>query len=88
MGNIDIQLQTHGEIIDITIYDMLFLPDLTVILLSVSHITRKGYGVEFLGNKCVIQRDDKIIATASLVENMFKLDGSTGHMCMVTTRSN
>ena len=80
MGNIDIQLQTLGKVIDITIYDVLYVPDLIVNLLSVSRITRKGYSVKFLADKCIIQRDDEIIATVNLVENMFKLDGNTGYM--------
>lgn len=82
IGDIKFKLFVNGKKADITFYDVLYVPNLSVNLLSVSQIISRGYTVQFRNDKCEVKRGCKVIASATLQNNMFKLDGNNEQMCM------
>lgn len=72
-GNCLIKLQGSTEPIEV--HDVLYVPDLTVNLLSVSRLISKGLSVLFDDEGgTIINSDGDIIATASLFHGVYKLD--------------
>lgn len=67
-------LSKHGEN-EILIKNVQYVPDLCTNLLSVAQMVQNGNTVVFNRDGCIIYNANrKVIATASLVNNMFKLD--------------
>ncbi|XP_073811779.1 uncharacterized protein [Musca autumnalis] len=85
IGDTKFKLFVNGKNMDITFYDVLYVPNLSVNLLSVSQIISRGYTVQFRNNKCEVKRGGKVIASATRENNMFRLDGNTKQMCMAVT---
>ncbi|XP_072151942.1 uncharacterized protein [Bemisia tabaci] len=72
-GNCLIKLQGSTEPIEV--HDVLYVPDLTVNLSSVSRLISKGLSVLFDDEGgTIINSDGDIIATASLFHGVYKLD--------------
>ncbi|XP_046472611.1 uncharacterized protein [Neodiprion pinetum] len=73
-GNVEVQLSLNGDVKTIEIKEVLHVPNLSTNLLSVSRIVQKGYQVEFDARGCRILDGADLVATATLVDNMYKLD--------------
>lgn len=73
VGDVNIKLCHNNVMTQVTIYDVLFVPNLTTNLLSVSQIVKRGSQVDFDATGCEISNDGKVIATAQQIDNIYKL---------------
>lgn len=64
----------NGVIREIIVKDVLYVPELSVNLLSVRKITEKGYVVKFDRDACqIINASDDTVAVAKLMNNIYEL---------------
>lgn len=78
-GDINMRLLQSGRSAEVIVKGVQYVPDLCTNLLSVSAMTKQGKSVLFNENGCrVLNREGKIVATASLVGNMYRLDCDLG----------
>lgn len=74
-GDINLQLAKGSDCANVTVNDVLCIPDLCTNLLSVSQMIKRGKSVVFNRDGCTIYNaENDVVATASMVDNMFKLD--------------
>lgn len=88
-GDVRLQLNMNGRPGKIRLKNVLYVPELCTNLISVGQVIKNGNRVVFNKNKCVIYnaRND-IIATASLVDEMYKLDcASIPSVLLTATKS-
>lgn len=76
-GNVSMQSRVGKKTYDIVIRDALCAPTLATNLLSVSQLCRSGYSVNFSEKTCEIHRDKELLATADLVDNVYRLNFNT-----------
>ncbi|KAG6456369.1 hypothetical protein O3G_MSEX009690 [Manduca sexta] len=80
MGKVNIQTNICKDEHLIQVRNVLFIPEVSANLLSVSQLTKNGCKVEFTDGGCNIFNANKIlIATARLSNNMYKLNTVTGN---------
>lgn len=80
-GNIKITTSTEDSDYDITVENVLCVPKLSTNLLSVSQLIRQGNKVHFTSKGCeILNMQDILVATASLVNGVYKLNTPS---CMV-----
>lgn len=72
-----------GEWVPITIKEALYVPDLEDSLISVKKLTENGLKVEFKDSTCTIAKNNKIVAVADLIENLYRL--RRGHEAKVVS---
>ena len=60
----------------VNIADVLHVPDLTCGLFSISQATRKGFGINFLGDDCHLYKEDYLVESAPKVNNTYILSVS------------
>lgn len=73
-GQVNVQIVCKDEVKQITVNNVLHVPDLSVNLLSISQIVSKGYTVVFDKSGCeVLDENGEVIATGEHINNMFKL---------------
>lgn len=78
-GAVNFNVDVKGKCSQVQIRDVLCVPKLTTNLLSVSEITDKGNFVNFSSKGCTVRDNDgQLLATASLVDGLNKLDGKKG----------
>lgn len=64
----------NGEAVEVMLHDVLFVPGLTSGLISVSALSKKGFGVVFNGSGCEIRRPNgEVVAVAGCHGNMYRL---------------
>lgn len=74
---------------DLTLKNVLFVPDLCTNLVSVSQMIKNGNRVIFGQERCEIKNKfGEIIATASLVDDMYKLDLDCSSTAMLVNSAN
>lgn len=87
-GAVDFNVIVNGKSTNVQFKDVLCVPKLTANLLSVSQITAKRKIVVFNSRGCVVKDEDgTILATASLVNGLYRLDGSS-EMVLASIASN
>ncbi|XP_046977607.1 uncharacterized protein LOC124543428 [Vanessa cardui] len=85
MGKVNIQTKLNKDEHRIQVRNVLFIPKLTTNLLSISQLTKSGCKVEFTNTGCNIYNGNKnLVATARLMDNMFKLNVVSGNAYAVT----
>lgn len=89
MGNINLDLLSKdGNINHIQVRDILYVPQLSTNLLSVSQLAKNGCQVIFNKTGCEIYNKQKqLVATARLTNNMYKLNTFKGNAFMSTSES-
>lgn len=89
MGNIDLELlDEDGNINRIQVRDILYVPQLSTNLLSVSQLVKNGCQVIFNKTGCEIYSKLKqLVARARLTNNMYKLNIFKGNAFMSTSES-
>lgn len=88
MGNVNIQTELNRNECQIQVRKVLFIPELSANLLSVSQLTKSGCKVEFTDTGCNIYNVNKnLVATAKLTNNMYKLNTVTGNAYAVINKS-
>ncbi|CDF39993.1 unnamed protein product [Chondrus crispus] len=73
-GDVHLKLNVNGRIEPCKLTDVLHVPDFAFSLLSVSRMTEVGLKVGFENGKCMIRRGSTIVATATLVGELYVLD--------------
>lgn len=87
VGSLNLSVYTaNNNVSNIEVTEVLHVPDLSTNLLSVSQMVRNGNSVLFNGDGCKIYdvRND-LIATASLKDNMYKLNVTEHQETMLMT---
>lgn len=76
MGNIDVETCVNNNVKVITMYNVLYVPEIVFNLFSVTSAGKRGVDclIRNKGTQCLLKRDDKIIATGSDFGNLLKLD--------------
>lgn len=75
VGDVKLKIKVGNSPVNATIDDVLYVPDLFTNLLSVSRLVKKGLTVAFDQSGCrITDKQSKVIATGSLVGDIFKLD--------------
>lgn len=81
--SLSVQIGKKSQIVDIE--NVLHVPDLNTNLLSVSQTVKKGNVVIFDINGCrITNKDNTLIATADLVNDMYQLNWNTDDKCYKT----
>ncbi|CDF37816.1 unnamed protein product [Chondrus crispus] len=73
-GDVHLKLNVNGRIEPCKLTDVLHVPDFAFSLLSVSRMTELGLKVGFENGKCMIRRGSTVVATATLVGELYVLD--------------
>ena len=73
-GNVYLKLNVNGCIKTCKLTNVLHVPDFAFSLLSVSRMTEVGMHVGFGNGKCVVKRGATVVATATLVGELYVLD--------------
>lgn len=73
-GDIKHNIMCNNEQKQIIFKDVQHVPGLSVNLISVSQMVNRGCEVFFYKNGCKIFKNDKLIASGTLINNMFKLN--------------
>lgn len=74
-GDVNLRLSKNSGASEVTLKDVQYIPGLCTNLLSVSAMTKQGKSVVFNENGAtILNRNKKIIATASLEDNMYRLN--------------
>lgn len=77
VGDIELKLQNGNDVRVVDVKEVLYIPDLTANLLSVNCITKNKNSVEFVQNECrIYDSDGMMLSSASLINNVYKLNGS------------
>jgi hypothetical protein len=67
-GNIDIQVPNGQKTTEVILWDMLHVPDMGLIVVSVGRIANAGYAVSFEGNTCKIKN-----RTGDIIRNILQV---------------
>lgn len=75
-GNVTIRLlDTHGNINKIQVRNVIYVPELSTNLISVSKMIQNGCSIQFNNDGCIIlNRNDEKVANANLINGMYKLN--------------
>jgi len=89
-GKVNIPIFVNGETRLIVAEDVLYVPNLSVNLLSVRKITQKGFTINFDESVCKITNGDNLVATAKPVNDIYKLSqpSNVTYACKIDTSSN
>lgn len=75
VGNVKQKINNGGQLKELTLENVQYIPKICENLLSVSQIVKKGNSVLFdINGVKIINSNGNVIATGSLIDNMFKLD--------------
>lgn len=89
MGNVNIQTNVMNTEHMIQVRNVLFIPELSANLLSVSQLTKNGCKVEFTDVGCnIYSPKGNLTATAKLRNNMYKLETVAGKVYAATLNEN
>ncbi|XP_067145416.1 uncharacterized protein [Centruroides vittatus] len=73
-GDISLRLNVKGVRFNCILKDVWYVPEVTVNLLSVSQLSKRGSTTHFYGNKCVIRKGELMYATAKKINHLYVLD--------------
>lgn len=81
MGNVNLDCYNkEGKLNHIQVRNILYIPELSTNLLSVSQLVKNGCHVIFNENGCdILNRNKELVATAKLTNNMYKLKTLQGN---------
>ena len=63
-----------GQIRPCILQDVLYVPDLGFQLLSVPALDRQSLKISFESGQCTVSKNDKIVATGTMSNNLYKLN--------------
>ena len=73
-GDVVVQLNVNGRKMPCKLKDVLHVPEFGYSLLSVPKLTANGFKAEFGNPKCIIKHGSNVVASATLIKNMYVLD--------------
>lgn len=87
-GDVNITTLVNDKKYDISVKGILCVPELTTNLLSVSQLIKSGNTVKFEADGCkVFNRQNVLVATANLVENVYRLNINESLQCSLAATS-
>lgn len=72
-GDVHFTCKFNGELLNITLKDVLFIPDLTVNLISVSCLTEKLFKLSFTDKTCNFIKSGKVVLSARKIGRVYIL---------------
>lgn len=86
VGEVRMSVLNGNNVADLTIKKVQCVPKLCTNLLSVSQLVRNGYKVVFDDNGCVVydRKSKKLVLSATMVNNMFRVDCAPANRCYKT----
>lgn len=74
-GNVQLVMQVGRKSISCTLHDVLWVPDLSFNLFSISKASEKGASATFIGEKCsILGRNKNVVAVARRINGLYHLD--------------
>ncbi len=73
-GTVDITLLVENKHTKCRLSNVLHVPDLGYQLLSVTTLDKSGHRISFFSGQCQIEKNGKLLATGSMVGNLYRLD--------------
>ncbi len=85
-GTVDIARLVKNKPTRCRLSNVLHVPDLGYQLLSVSTLDKSGLKISFLSGRCEIMRNESLLATGSMIGNLYRLDSvfSINNQALVT----
>ena len=62
IGTIELAAVTDGELVKIEVCDVLFVPEMSVNLISIGKLLKRGFDVNFINSKCQIIFNEELVA--------------------------
>lgn len=84
-GTVNIDVFVNNIVSSIEIRNVQHVPNLSTNLLSVSQIVKNGHTVRFDNTTCKIFNGKQLVATADLVDNMYKLNISVKNFALASS---
>lgn len=89
VGDVRLTVMNGKSIESVLIQNVQYVPKICANLLSVSQMMRQGHIVKFEHNKCeIFDKSKTVIATATMHNNMFKLDRAPVSQCYSANTDN
>lgn len=86
-GEVCVNVKCEGSVDTVPITNVQFVPDLSANLLSVSQLAKRGYTSIFDSKGCrIINESGELCATASLVNDIYKLDLAENRCLMTSSK--
>lgn len=84
-GDVNIQTFANNKTYDVTVKNVLCVPELTTNLLSVSQLITNGNNVSFKENCCkIFNNQNELVAIAYLIDGVYKLETKKVNKCFLT----
>lgn len=84
-GNVHLTVRRNGRSASVLMKDVQYIPGICANLISLGQLYRQGNSVAFNNNGCAIYDGTRqLIATASMIGNMYKLDLVPADKCFAT----
>lgn len=74
IGKITVLLETNGKHVEWSFNNVMYVPNLTVNLISVARLTQEGYRVLFTGNNCDLVLDNVVKLSAKRIGGSYRID--------------
>ena len=88
IGDVNQRVGSNGKFYDLKLTNVQYVPNICTNLISVSQMEKKGHEIIFNKNGCrIVDEKKNIIATGSLIDNMFKLDTVSSELANVAKSS-
>lgn len=79
-GNCNLKFKnSQGEITHARLTNVLYVPELNANFISIGKLTQHGLQVKFYQNKADIMDNEKVLTTATIKNNLFKLNNDDEH---------
>ncbi|CAI5773473.1 Retrovirus-related Pol polyprotein from transposon TNT 1-94 [Podarcis lilfordi] len=86
-GSMSLKCNINNECIENTISRVLYVPELSCNLISVSTLDKKGFQITFGNGECKVTRNGKVFAQAKLINGVYELDLSENQSAKVAHSS-
>ncbi|CAI5771537.1 Retrovirus-related Pol polyprotein from transposon TNT 1-94 [Podarcis lilfordi] len=86
-GSMSLKCNINNECIENTISRVLYVPELSCNLISVSTLDKKGFQITFGNGECKVTKNGKVVAQAKLINGVYELDLSENQSAKVAHSS-
>lgn len=76
-GNVNLTLSVNGKSTNCILQNVLHVPDLGYQLISVLTMDRSGCKISFHSQRCWIMKNNELLATGTMQQNLYRLDTSS-----------
>ncbi|CAI5780530.1 Retrovirus-related Pol polyprotein from transposon TNT 1-94 [Podarcis lilfordi] len=86
-GSMSLKCNINNDCIENTISRVLYIPELSCNLISVSTLDKKGFQITFGNGECKVTKNGKVFAQAKLINGVYELDLSENQSAKVAHSS-